>query len=77
MVLESHAGGWSGKSRGFVDWLARASAAAHHADAAQESLTIAQRVSVTLEREERARGSEASCAGVHGPGAERMANGGV
>ena len=51
MVLESHGGGWSGKVRGFVDWLARASAAAHHADAAEESLRIAQRISVTLQRE--------------------------
>jgi hypothetical protein len=51
MILESHGGGWSGKVRGFVDWLARASAAAHHADAAEESLRIAQRISVTLQRE--------------------------
>jgi len=51
MVLESHGGGWSGKVRGFVDWLARASAAAHHADAAEESFRIAQRISVTLQRE--------------------------
>ena len=51
MVLESHGGGWSGRVRGFVDWIARATAAAHHTDTAEESLRIAQRIGVTLQRE--------------------------
>ena len=51
LVFEAHAGGFSGKARHLIEWLARAAAAAHHAETAAESLRIAQRISITLQRE--------------------------
>eukprot|EP00972_Heterocapsa_arctica_P070685 10441991-Heterocapsa_arctica.AAC.1 len=41
----------SGTVRGFVNWLAKATAAAHHTDPASEARRMAQRISVTLHRE--------------------------
>ena len=51
MVLEAHAGGWSGAFRGRMGWLARAGAAVHSASPAAEALRIAQRISSSLHRE--------------------------
>ena len=50
-VLEAHGGGMSGAFRGFAAWLAAGVAATKGSSPAGESLRIAQRISVTLQRE--------------------------
>ncbi len=51
MILEAHAGGWCPTARGVLDWIARQSAACHGEAAATTALRIAQRMSITLQRE--------------------------
>ena len=50
-VLEAHGGGWNGAVRGLVEWMAGRTAAAQHTRPEAESLRIAQRISVSLQRE--------------------------
>jgi hypothetical protein len=51
VVFEGHAGGWSPRARGVVDWMARQGAAARGEPHGDVSLRIAQRISCTLHRE--------------------------
>ena len=51
MVVEAHAGGWSKEARRVLDAIAKHVHAACNSDAEIASLRIAQRVSVTLHRE--------------------------
>ena len=50
-VLRAHGGGWNGAVRGFVGWMAGRTAATHHTRPEAESLRIAQRISLSLQRE--------------------------
>ena len=51
MVLEAHAGGWGKEARQVLDGLAKAIAATQPNSAESASLRIAQRLSITLQRE--------------------------
>ena len=51
MVLESLGGGWSPLARSILDRLAKAQSAAWHEGQEPSSLRIAQRISITLQRE--------------------------
>ena len=51
LVLEAHGGGWSGSLRALLDWIARESAAWQREPLSVISLRTAQRISVTLQRE--------------------------
>ena len=51
LILESHGGGMSQLTRGFVNWLGKAVAASRGTETSAESLRIAQRISSTLQRE--------------------------
>ena len=60
-VLEAHGGGWNGAVRGLVEWMAGRTAASQHMRPEAESLRIAQRIRVSLQRENaRARSFAAS-----------------
>ena len=50
-MLEAHGGGWNGAVRGLVEWMAGRTAAAQHTRPEAESLRIAQRISVSPQRE--------------------------
>ena len=51
MVLEAHGGGWSSLARGTFDWIARQTAAVQFEDPSTTALKMAQRISVSLHRE--------------------------
>ena len=51
MVIEAHAGGWSKKAKRVLDTIAKQISATWNEDAAAASLLIAQRLSITLHKE--------------------------
>jgi hypothetical protein len=51
MVLEAHAGGFSGLMRATLDWVSRQAAATQHENHGVIALKIAQRISIALHRE--------------------------
>ncbi len=51
LVVEAHSGGWSGSARGCLGWLSQQVAAVSNSDPDGVALRMAQRISITLHRE--------------------------